>query len=98
MLPRSWTRVKLACRFSPALPDELLFISWSQNVNCPKPRKNYKVAASDPALLNPITSERQCHQAERCHSSSVPSLWRKRPCRLSLSGNDCPMGAPTEGE
>lgn len=94
MLPRSWPRVKLAHWLPSALPDEPLFISWSQNSSCPKPRENYRVAASHPALLSPTTSERQHHQAERCHSFSVSSLWRKRPCRLSLSGNGCPIGPP----
>lgn len=87
--------MKLALWFSPALPDELLFISWSQDTNCPKPQENYKVAASHPVLLSPTTSDSQCHRAEsRCHSSSVSSLRRRGPCQLSLSGSGCPMGPP----
>lgn len=53
VLPRSLTEVKPARRFSPVLPGELVFISQSRNSNCPKPQENYKVAASDPALLSP---------------------------------------------
>lgn len=83
----------------PALPAELLFISQSRNSNCPKPQENYKVAASDPALLSPTTSERQCHQGgRRCHSSLSVILVEKQTLSAVALRQWLPQGPPTEGE